>query len=117
VGIEAWSSRAYIIAPGPMIKVEYEAVCRGHNVWDFLQCFRPPADIGYEKGKLIKVEDLDMKSIEYRYVAYKFGKTIKGRNESTLEIKKTVRVMIAEGLPPESNRVKSIQKVYNYVVF
>jgi len=117
VGVEAGKSRAYIIAPERMIKAEYEAVSRDRYVWDFLQCFKAPADIGYEKGKLYKVEDLDPKSIEYRYVAYKFGKTINGRNEGTLQIKKTIRDMISEGLPPESNMVKRVQKVYNYVVF
>jgi hypothetical protein len=117
VGIEAWSSRAYMIALGPMFKVEFKAVSRGQYVWDFLQCFRPPAEIGYEKGKFFKVKDLDSTSIEYRYAAYKFGKTINGRNESINDIKKTIRDMLAEGLPPESNRVKRIQKVYNYVVF
>ena len=117
VGFEAGKTRAYIIAPEWMIKAEYEAFSSDRYVWDFLQCFKAPSDIGYEKGKLYKVEDLDPKSIEYRYVAYKFGKTINGRNEGTLQIKKTIRDMIAEGLPPESKMVKRVQKVYNYVLF
>ena len=41
----------------------------------------PPKDIGFSQGKIFKVEDLDSKSIEYKYVAYKFGKTINGRND------------------------------------
>jgi hypothetical protein len=100
--MEFGRSRPYMIIPTSMFKMEFEAQSNQRYVWDFFQCFKPPKDLGYDNGVLYKVEDLDPTSLEYRYVAFKFLKTRKGRDESTLDIKKTVRNMIAEGLPADA---------------
>jgi len=110
VGIEFGNKKPYMIIPNaiPIVKIEYEAISSDRYVWDYFQCFRPSSDLGYANGTLYKVEDLDPKTIEYRYVAYKFGKTRNGRNDDTLSIKKTVKNMMAEGLPAEANNIKRI---------
>ena len=58
-----------------------------------------------------------MSSLEYRYVAYKFGKTINERNVDTLNIKKTFKRMLKENLPESSHRIQKIEKIFNYAVF
>ena len=104
--MEHGKTKPYIImtTSEPPRRIDFEAVSLDRYVWDFFQCFRPQASdrLGYENGKFYKVEDLDPKCIEYRYVAYKFAKTIKDRDESTLEIKKTIRNMITEGMPAKA---------------
>lgn len=109
--------RPYTIDPDRMIKTEYEPQSNERYIWDYLRCFKPPADVSFAFNKLFKVEELDAKSFEYRYVAYKFGKTFKARDELTLSIKRTVKGLMREGLPPEANCISKIQKIYNYIVY
>ena len=97
-----------MILTDSMSKIFYETVNRERVIWDYFQCFSPPEDIAVGKKTFFKVEDLDPKSIEYQYVAYKFGKTRNGRDDKTLCIKETIKRLISEGLPAEANNVQKI---------
>ena len=50
-------------------------------------------------------------------MAFKFGKTFNGRNEETLSIKRTLKRMLKEDLPENSQRISKIEKIYNYAVY
>lgn len=85
---------AYMIDPLKLIRVDYEQRRGGVNVWDFFKTFKPPNDIGFGKGKIYDVKQLDRNDLEYRYVAFKFGRTINGRDDSLFNIKKTFKRML-----------------------
>ncbi len=87
-------------------------------MWDCLRTFKtPPPRCVNPNSPRVTVEVLDQLSFEYRYVAYKFGKTFIGRDPQTLDIKKTIKQLDKNGLPLNSAKVVKVEKIYNTFVY
>lgn len=82
-----------------LLRIDYEQKTNGKNLWEYFATFKPPQNIGFGKGKIFETQVLDSNDLEYRYVAYKFLKTLNGRVDETLNIKSTLKMMLSEGLP------------------
>ena len=81
--------------------------------WDYLNTFLPPIHISNENEVYQDLEELDSAFIEYKYVAFKFGETFKGRERSTLTIKQNLKQVIICGLPIQAYKILRIQKIIN----
>ena len=52
-----------------------------------MNTFKPPVSILEEDYSYKEIVELDSNTIEYKYVAFKFGETFKGRDKLSLTIK------------------------------
>lgn len=89
----------------------------GKKMWDCLNTFKMPQQ---NKGMInarVKVEQLLPNSFEYKYAAYKFGKTFALRDPETLDIKQTIKMLDLDGLPPICDKIIKIEKIYNTSVY
>ena len=56
--------------------------------------------------------------MEYKYCAFKFARTINGRDDMTLNIKNTFKMMMKEGGHiPGMERVRKVEKIYNCAIY
>ena len=58
-----------------MSKVFVRKMSLNKIFWDYFETFKPAPDFSKDNNKFYCLIDLDENSIEYKYVAYKFGTT------------------------------------------